>query len=79
MFNPYVTHIKPVQQQASRPEPSPFGLGDVVRQKSGGPVMTVTNLLPNAIQCNWFDDAGELHVAAFPAGELEKVQRDSSG
>ena len=32
-----------------------FKPGDVVRLKSGGPLMTVEKRVPTGIQCTWFD------------------------
>jgi uncharacterized protein YodC (DUF2158 family) len=40
--------------------------GDLVRLRSGGPVLTVKSVSDNWVICTWFDDYGELQSAAFP-------------
>jgi uncharacterized protein YodC (DUF2158 family) len=50
--------------------------GDVVRLKSGGPPMTVTEvdsgLGQRLVFVVWFDSNNELRSGTFPAGTLEK-------
>lgn len=56
-------------------------IGDVVKLKSGGPVMTYieddnhSQLLSTSIQylkCQWFDQNDKIHQASFPMEVLEK-------
>lgn len=52
-----------------------FEIGDVVRLKSGGPRMTVTQVRgDSAIECSWYTsvDAGDLAVAVIHAAALVK-------
>ena len=44
----------------------PIQSGDLVRLRSGGPVLTVKSVSDNWVICTWFDDYGELQSAAFP-------------
>jgi uncharacterized protein YodC (DUF2158 family) len=52
-----------------------FQIGDVVRLKSGGPLMTVTYLTDqNKVQCHWFGSLTEKPILeAFPPAALEKL------
>ncbi|WP_338876920.1 DUF2158 domain-containing protein [Spirosoma sp. SC4-14] len=54
-------------------------IGDKVRLKSGGPIMTVThfNDLTGIFTCQWFMN-GKLELGYFPEESLEKVVDDSS-
>ncbi len=40
--------------------------GDTVRLKSGGPLMTITDIDGSAIACSWFDNARVQTVKLFP-------------
>jgi uncharacterized protein YodC (DUF2158 family) len=40
--------------------------GDLVRLRSGGPVLTVKSVSDNWVICTWFGDYGELLSAGFP-------------
>lgn len=62
--------------------PEPLAAGDVVRLKSGGPLMTVAGVYPNglAVDCMWFDaqdatatSAGSAHSQTFVAACLKRV------
>ena len=53
--------------------PDTFKIGDVVKLKSGGPEMTITNMddsfsiiSDDAASCDWFDDAGVHFTREFP-------------
>jgi uncharacterized protein YodC (DUF2158 family) len=55
-----------------------FRIGDVVKLKSGGPLMTVTN--PGSttgehavVSCSWFDGTTP-HASVFPPDTLEIVE-----
>ena len=63
-------------------------VGDVVRLKSGGAVMTVSKLFKSPeghemAQCTWFDKKPRQHRAAFVIESLEAVEgngaRSSAG
>jgi uncharacterized protein YodC (DUF2158 family) len=41
-------------------------LGDRVRMRSGGPLMTVHSINGDNIDCQWFTLKGELQSATFP-------------
>jgi uncharacterized protein YodC (DUF2158 family) len=41
-------------------------LGDRVRMRSGGPLMTVHSINGDNIDCQWFTLQGELQSATFP-------------
>lgn len=53
----------------------PFNRGDVVRLKSGGPDMIVTNatVSDSEVTCQWFTKSGVLQVHAFETILLEQV------
>lgn len=46
-------------------------VGDKVRLKSGGPPMTVENIVAGEVHCCWFE-GNELKRAKFPYGAIEK-------
>ena len=55
-----------------------FKIGDVVRLKSGGAVMTVSRLFKSSegremVQCTWLDKPRE-HRAAFAIDSLETAE-----
>jgi uncharacterized protein YodC (DUF2158 family) len=72
----YADEPSKAQQDAAEAKPEPAqpwtpAVGDTVRLKSGGPVMTVCCLTPEgATGCAWFDDGGCLDTKAFPAACL---------
>jgi len=49
---------------------SDFKIGDTVRLKSGGPLMTVDKVSDKGISCTWFKDK-ELEYAAFTPATLK--------
>ena len=58
-------------------------VGDVVRLKSGGPEMTISECPlkithgednPNYVKCKWFDKDGKLSNGTFEIDILEKVE-----
>jgi len=54
-------------------------VGDTVRLKSGGPVMTVTAQNDDdEVDCTWFWDFKK-KVGAFPEGSLDKVDTNKIG
>lgn len=58
-----------------------FNVGDVVRLKSGGPLMTITSLgkafASHDIQafCTWFKSENETVCQAFPFESIKKIER----
>ncbi|MCJ8211705.1 DUF2158 domain-containing protein [Mucilaginibacter sp. RS28] len=57
-----------------------FNIGDQVRLKSGGPVMTVDSIDDNTsrLVCVWFDSKKVFQHAKFIADTLEKYEPSSS-
>lgn len=51
-----------------------LNLGDAVRLKSGGPLMTVIFLEGNLVNCTWFVD-NILTEAWFPSESLEMLTK----
>ena len=53
---------------------SQFNKGDVVQLKSGGPKMTVAEIVDEGgskiVNCRFFDKNNKLHVAEFEESEL---------
>jgi uncharacterized protein YodC (DUF2158 family) len=51
-------------------------VGDLVKLKSGGPVMTVSAVSTvdsqTTVECIWFDDDGDNREADFPAEALKE-------
>ena len=52
-----------------------FSIGDTVRLKSGGPLMTVEKTFSledgeTRVRCKWFDDKNQSHAEAFVPGML---------
>lgn len=65
-----------------------FKVGDLVKLKSGGPVMTVESVYPDEIEggeiagCVWFEQTGKKQTAerqAFQSGVLEHCQKPALG
>ena len=56
----------PVQHQ-----PAHFLVGDNVRLKAGGPVMTVQSRVEQLVLCVWMDETGRVHRQTFSPRELE--------
>jgi uncharacterized protein YodC (DUF2158 family) len=46
--------------------------GDLVRLRSGGPMMTVSDIKGNQINCFWTDLNGQPDDASFPSYVLQK-------
>jgi len=53
---------------------TPLELGDKVRHKSGGPVMTVELCRRDAVHCVWYEGR-EAHSASFAPDDLDLVLR----
>ena len=53
--------------------------GDLVKLKSGGPMMTVTGTREGGyLLCEWFDDKGTAQFATFQPHALRKVSEDDN-
>jgi uncharacterized protein YodC (DUF2158 family) len=55
-----------------------FKEGDLVRLKSGGPVMTVEELYDEDLSCVWFEKVGNKQVmqrGSFRPSVLDKAQK----
>jgi uncharacterized protein YodC (DUF2158 family) len=54
-----------------------LNVGDLVKLKSGGPVMTVANVDDDEVTCVWFPEGGytELCECELNDATLEKVDR----
>jgi uncharacterized protein YodC (DUF2158 family) len=49
---------------------SPLHAGDLVRVRSGGPLMTVTGIQGDQVNCSWADWNGDLKSENFPIAVL---------
>jgi len=62
---------------ASRTIASQLRQGDLVRLRSGGPLMTVNGIKGDQVDCVWTDsNNGQPDDATFPADLLQKFQED---
>jgi uncharacterized protein YodC (DUF2158 family) len=50
----------------------PFMSGDLVRLRSGGPLMTVASVRGGQVDCFWTDGNGEINAESFPIYVLQK-------
>jgi uncharacterized protein YodC (DUF2158 family) len=46
-------------------------VGDLVRLRSGGPVLNVKSVSGNWVICTWLDDYGGLQSSAFPLAMID--------
>jgi uncharacterized protein YodC (DUF2158 family) len=51
---------------------SPLQQGDLVRLRSGGPLMTIETVRDSVVDCIWTDPNGQTNEATFPAKVLQK-------
>jgi uncharacterized protein YodC (DUF2158 family) len=51
---------------------SPLQQGDLVRLRSGGPLMTIETVRGAVVDCIWTDPNGQTNEATFPAKVLQK-------
>jgi uncharacterized protein YodC (DUF2158 family) len=49
-----------------------FELGETVRLRSGGPLMTVDSINGDEIWCEWFDDKNQPQARSYKAHTLTK-------
>jgi uncharacterized protein YodC (DUF2158 family) len=52
--------------------PSTLRQGDLVRLRSGGPLMTVERIEGDKVNCFWTDLSGQPSDGSFPASVLQK-------
>ena len=52
--------------------PSTLRQGDLVRLRSGGPLMTVDRIEGDKVNCFWTDLSGQPSDGSFPASVLQK-------
>jgi len=59
-------------------EPKPFQPGDVVQLKSGGPLMTVIELVQfkdiSLVNCGWFIGSGEFKAGQFRLATIKAAE-----
>jgi uncharacterized protein YodC (DUF2158 family) len=48
-----------------------FGSGNLVRLRSGGPLMTVKSIKADEVDCFWTDFNGQINANSFPVGVLQ--------
>ena len=48
-----------------------FNIGDTVRLKSGGPLMTIESEINGRFWCSWFDEKKQFKKETFPPETLE--------
>jgi uncharacterized protein YodC (DUF2158 family) len=56
-----------------------YQVGDRVELKSGGPIMTVTDLMdsfPDDCNCSWFNGENKLEQGAFKMAALKEAEED---
>ena len=87
-----IFQAKIVNDEAPVRSPDPLKIGDVVKLKSGGPLMTVVRFTHDGDPlCTWFDYSGDAigggykypvaatNAAAFPAACLDVYEPDNKG
>lgn len=56
-------------------ETTPFDMGDTVRLKFGGPLMTVLSITGQECCCMWFGEGAKLEHGSFELEVVELVER----
>jgi uncharacterized protein YodC (DUF2158 family) len=67
---PALSASPPSQVAAQGRSASPLHNGDLVRVRSGGPLMTVTAVQGDQVNCSWTDWNGDLKSESFPIAVL---------
>jgi uncharacterized protein YodC (DUF2158 family) len=63
--------VAAVTAMQDRTAPS-FQRGELVRLRSGGPVMTVNGITGDQVDCYWTDSSGQPNADKFPISVLQK-------
>jgi uncharacterized protein YodC (DUF2158 family) len=53
------------------PAALPFGSGNLVRLRSGGPLMTIRDIKGDRVDCFWTDVNGQINADSFPVDVLQ--------
>jgi uncharacterized protein YodC (DUF2158 family) len=65
-------HAGPAQSTAMQSHTTPLQTGDLVRLRSGGPMMTVKSLHDDQVICSWWNEEGnEYRSGSFPIAMVE--------
>jgi uncharacterized protein YodC (DUF2158 family) len=56
-----------------------LNVGDVVRLRSGGPVMTVRRMNHDGVMCEWFDDQNHVESRLFEGAMLIREEEYARG
>jgi uncharacterized protein YodC (DUF2158 family) len=67
---PAFSESAPAKTAMQSTVPPPLRSGDLVRVRSGGPLMTVTGIEGDQVNCSWTDWNGELKSESFPIAVL---------
>jgi uncharacterized protein YodC (DUF2158 family) len=68
---PALADAAPASTAAQNPTTPRLQVGDLVRLRSGGPMLNVKSVLGNWVICTWLDDYGELQSSAFPLAMID--------
>jgi uncharacterized protein YodC (DUF2158 family) len=70
LLPPISAYAEPISENAAMEKAPPaLHAGDLVRVRSGGPLMTVTGIQGDRVICDWSED-DELKSASFPIAAL---------
>jgi len=69
---PAFSDSAPSDTAMQRPTAASLKRGDLVRLRSGGPLMTVDSIKGNQVDCFWTGFDGEPNAESFPAAVLKK-------
>ena len=70
-LSPALSASSPSNTVVSNPAASPLRSGDLVRLRSGGPLMTVIGIDGDDVKCVWTDWNGQIASDNFPADVLQ--------
>jgi uncharacterized protein YodC (DUF2158 family) len=62
---------RPAQSISTMSHATPLHSGDLVRLRSGGPLMLVKSVQGDQVICSWGNEDGELQSGSFPIATLE--------
>jgi len=69
---PALSDPAPLNAAMQRQAEASFQRGDLVRLRSGGPLMTVASIKGNQVDCFWTDLDGQPNAESFPIEVLKK-------